>query len=89
VELFADLPKEIRRGIYTAKTGHLKIRVELNANDMQPMVMRGVRLLALASITSAALIGGAIVHGSDEKAEGVASPRRVAPRPTSSSPMRV
>ena len=60
-ELFADLPKEIRRGIYTAKTGHLKIRVELNPNDMQQMVMRGARLVALAGITSAVLIGGAIL----------------------------
>src|SRR5215470_17331717 len=29
LELFADLPKEIRRGIYSAKSGNLKIRVEL------------------------------------------------------------
>jgi ubiquinone biosynthesis protein len=70
VELFADLPKEIRRGIYTAKTGHLKIRVEMNPNDMQPMVMRGVRLLALAGITSAALIGGAIVMALTKRPKG-------------------
>ena len=67
VELFADLPKEIRRGIYTAKTGHLKIRVELNPNDVQPIVMRGVRVLALAGIASAALIGGAIVMALTKK----------------------
>jgi ubiquinone biosynthesis protein len=62
VELFADLPKEIRRGIYTAKTGNLKIRVELSQLDeMQRSFMRGARLLALAGITSAALIGGSIL----------------------------
>jgi ubiquinone biosynthesis protein len=60
-ELFADLPKEIRRGIYTAKTGNLKIRVELSQFDqLQHIAMRGARLLALAGITSAAVIGGAI-----------------------------
>jgi ubiquinone biosynthesis protein len=62
VELFADLPKEIRRGIYTVKTGNLKIRVELSQLDeMQRKFMRGARLLALAGITSAALIGGSIL----------------------------
>jgi len=62
VELFADLPKEIRRGIYTAKTGKLKIRVELSQLDeLQRKFMRGARLLALAGITSAALIGASIL----------------------------
>jgi ubiquinone biosynthesis protein len=61
LELFADLPKEIRRGIYTAKTGHLKIRVELTELDeLQRMVMRAGRLLAFAGITSAVLIGTSI-----------------------------
>ena len=92
VELFADLPKEIRRGIYTAKTGHLKIRVELDPIDMQPMVMRAGRLLAVAGITSAVLIGGSILDGADEEAEGlnlVLPAPRGAPRPTLSSQMRV
>ena len=41
LELFADLPKEIRRGIYTAKTGNLKIRIELSQlEDMQRRFMR-------------------------------------------------
>jgi ubiquinone biosynthesis protein len=62
VELFADLPKEIRRGIYTAKTGNLKIRVELSQLDeLQRKFMRGARLLALAGIASAVLIGGSIL----------------------------
>jgi hypothetical protein len=70
VELFADLPKEIRRGIYTAKTGQLKIRVELNPNEVQHMVMRGARLLALAGITSAVLIGGSILMALTKKPKG-------------------
>jgi ubiquinone biosynthesis protein len=62
LELFADLPKEIRRGIYTAKTGHLKIRVELSQFDeLQHLVMRASRLRAVAGITSALLIAGSIV----------------------------
>ncbi len=62
LELFADLPKEIRRGIYAAKTGHLKIRVELSQLDeLQHLVMRANRLLAVAVITAALLIGGAIL----------------------------
>src|SRR5436190_1318719 len=68
VELFADLPKEIRRGIYTVKTGNLKIRVELSQLDeMQRKFMRGARLLALAGITSAVLIGGSILMALTKK----------------------
>ena len=68
VELFADLPKEIRRGLYTAKTGNLKIRVELTELDeLQRMVMRAGRLLALAGITSALLIGGSIFMSLSKK----------------------
>ena len=62
LELFGDLPKEIRRGIYTAKTGQLKIRVELSHSDeLQHQVMRANRLLAVAGITAALLIGGSIL----------------------------
>ena len=62
LELFADLPKEIRRGIQTVKTGNLKIRIELSQlEDMQRRFMLGARLLALAGLASAALIGGAIL----------------------------
>jgi ubiquinone biosynthesis protein len=62
LELFADLPKEIRRGIYATKTGHLKLRVELSQLDeLQHVVMRANRLRAVASITAALLIGGSIV----------------------------
>jgi len=58
VELFADLPKEIRRGIYSAKSGNVKIRVEVGQLDqLQRMVMRAGRLLAVAGITSALLLG--------------------------------
>jgi len=62
LELFADLPKEIRRGIYAAKTGHLKIRVELShLDELQHLVMRASRLLAVATIMAALLIGGSIL----------------------------
>ena len=62
LELFADLPKEIRRGIYTAKTGQLKIRVELShSHELQHLVTRASVLLAVAGITSALLIGGSIL----------------------------
>jgi len=62
LELFADLPKEIRRGIYAAKTGNLKIRVELSQLDeLQHLVMRASLLRAAAGITAALLIGGAIL----------------------------
>ena len=52
LELFADLPKEIRRGLYTAKTGNLRIRVELSdLHEIQRTGVRAGRLLAMASIT--------------------------------------
>ena len=52
-ELFADLPKEVRRGIYSVKTGNLKLRIELSQfEQLQRGRMRGARLLALASIAS-------------------------------------
>jgi ubiquinone biosynthesis protein len=71
LELFADLPKEIRRGIYTAKSGNLKIRVELSQLDeFQHMVTRGVRLLAVAGITSALVIGTSIVMSLAKKPKG-------------------
>jgi ubiquinone biosynthesis protein len=62
LELFADLPKEIRRGIYTAKTGQLKIRVELShSHELQHLVTRASVLLTVAGITSALVIGGSIL----------------------------
>ncbi|NWF72740.1 MAG: ubiquinone biosynthesis protein UbiB [Nitrospirae bacterium] len=62
LELFADLPKEIRRGIYTAKTGNLKIRVELSHSDeLQHLVTRAIVLLAVAGTASALVIGGSIL----------------------------
>ena len=61
-ELFADLPKEIRRGMYTVKTGNLKLRVELSqVEQLQRIATRGARLLALAGMTSALIIGGSII----------------------------
>jgi ubiquinone biosynthesis protein len=61
LELFADLPKEVRRAIYATKSGNLKIRVEVSQMDeLQGMLMRAGRLLAVAGITSALLIGTSI-----------------------------
>src|SRR2546430_7026892 len=68
LELFADLPKEIRRGIYAAKTGNLKIRVELSQLDeLQHLVMRASLLRAAAGITAALLIGGSISFAFPER----------------------
>ena len=68
LELFADLPKEIRRGLYSAKSGQLKIRVELSELDeLQRIIMRAGRLLAFAGITSALVIGGSIVMSLKKK----------------------
>ena len=63
LELFADLPKEIRRGIYTVKTGNLKIRIELNQLDeLKHVLMRAAASrLAVAGITSALVIGTSII----------------------------
>jgi ubiquinone biosynthesis protein len=61
LELFADLPKEIRRGIYSAKSGSLKIRVELTElHELQHIIKRAGRLLAVAGVTSALVIGASI-----------------------------
>jgi len=61
LELFADLPKEIRRGIYATKTGQLKIRVELShSHELQHLVTRAIVLLVVAGIASALLIAGSI-----------------------------
>jgi len=70
LELFADLPKEIRRAIYTTKSGNMKIRVELSQLDeLQCTVMRAGRLRAVASITSALLIGTSIFMSFRKKSE--------------------
>jgi len=70
LELFADLPKEIRRGLYTARSGNFKLRVELTQLDrLEHAVMRAGRLLAVAGITSAALIGTSIVMALTKKSK--------------------
>jgi ubiquinone biosynthesis protein len=62
LEFFADLPKEIRRGLYTAKAGKLTIRVQLHQFDeLQRLVMRASRLRAFAGLASALVIGGSIL----------------------------
>jgi len=62
LELFADLPKEIRRGIYMIKTGNLKIRIELNQlEELKHVLMRAASRLAVAVITSALVIGTSII----------------------------
>ncbi|MDT3776741.1 AarF/UbiB family protein [Nitrospira sp. MA-1] len=62
LELFADIPKEIRRGIYTVKTGNLKFCIELTQLDeLKHVLIRAVSRLAVAAITSALVIGTSIV----------------------------
>ena len=62
LELFADLPKEIRRGIYTVKTGNLKFCIELTQLDeLKHVLMRAISRLAVAAITAALVIGTSIV----------------------------
>jgi ubiquinone biosynthesis protein len=62
LELFADLPKEVRRGIYSAKTGTLKIRVEVSQSEqLGGLVARATHLVAVAAIASGLLIAGSIV----------------------------
>jgi hypothetical protein len=47
---------------YSVKTGNLKVRIELSQfEQLQRGLMRSARLLALASLASAVVIGGAIV----------------------------
>lgn len=62
LELFADLPKEIRRGIQTVKTGHLKFRIDLNQlENLQKSLTRASNRLAVAAITSALIVGTSII----------------------------
>ena len=62
VELLTDLPKEIRRGIQSVKSGNLQVRIDLNhLDDLQKSLARASNRLAVAAITSALVIGTAIV----------------------------
>jgi ubiquinone biosynthesis protein len=62
VELLTDLPKEIRRGIQSVKSGNLQVRIDLNhLEDLQKSLARASNRLAVAAITSALVIGTAIV----------------------------
>ena len=62
LELFADLPKEIRRGIQTVKTGNLRVRIDLNQLDsLQKHLTRASNRLAVAAITSALIVGTSII----------------------------
>ena len=62
LELFADLPKEIRRGIQTVKTGNLRVRIDLTQLDsLQKHLTRASNRLAVAAITSALIVGTSII----------------------------
>jgi len=62
LELFADLPKEIRRGIETVKTGNLKVRIDLNQlENLQKHLTRASNRLAVSAITSALIVGTSII----------------------------
>ncbi len=61
-ELLTDLPKEIRRGIQSVKSGNLQVRIDLNHLEaFQKSLARASNRLAVAVITSALIIGTAIV----------------------------
>ena len=61
-ELLTDLPKEIRRGIQSVKSGNLQVRIDLNHLEaFQKSLARASNRLAVAAITSALIIGTAIV----------------------------
>ena len=62
LELFADLPKEIRHGIQTVKTGNLRVRIDLNQLDnLQKHLTRASNRLAVSAITSALIVGTSII----------------------------
>jgi ubiquinone biosynthesis protein len=62
LELFTDLPKEIRRGIQTVKTGNLRVRIDLNQIDnLQKHLTRASNRLAVSAITSALIVGISII----------------------------
>jgi ubiquinone biosynthesis protein len=62
VELLSDLPKEIRRGIQSVKSGSMQVRIDLNhLDDLQKSLARASNRLAVAVITAALVIGTAIV----------------------------
>jgi ubiquinone biosynthesis protein len=65
LELFADLPKEIRRSIQTIKTGNLRVRIDLNQLEaLQKRLTRISNRLAIAAITSALIVGTSIIVAS-------------------------
>jgi ubiquinone biosynthesis protein len=62
LELFADLPKEILRGIQTVKSGNLKVRIDLNQlENFQKHLTRASNRLAVSAITSAMVVGTSII----------------------------
>jgi ubiquinone biosynthesis protein len=62
LELFADLPKEIRRGIHTVKTGNLRVRIDVNQlENLQKHLTRASNRLAMSVITSALIVGTSII----------------------------
>jgi len=64
-ELFADLPKEIRRGIQTVNTGNLRVRIDLNQlESLQKHLTRASNRLAVSAITSALIVGTSIIIAS-------------------------
>jgi len=65
LELFADLPKEIRHGIQTVKTGNLRVGIELKQlENLQKHLTRASNRLAISAITSALIVGTSIIVAS-------------------------
>jgi len=61
LELFADLPKEVRRGIQTVKTGNLRVRIDLHQLEtLQKQLTRASNRLAVSAITAALIVGTSI-----------------------------
>jgi len=69
LELFADLPKEIRRGIQTFRAGNLRVRIDPSQlENLQRPLTRASNRLAMWAITSALILGISIIVASGKGA---------------------
>jgi ubiquinone biosynthesis protein len=65
LDLFSDLPKEVRRAMHIFKTGDLKVRVEMPQMErLQKATTLAANRLAVAAITAALIVGTSIVVAS-------------------------
>ncbi len=69
LELIADLPKEIRRGIQTVKSGNLRVQIDPNQlENLQKPLTRASNRLAVSAITSALILRISIIVASGKGA---------------------